>query len=436
MNSHVIRFPKLLCACSLVPLMSALLAYACTLIMPNEAHGQGPAPTVAVTSPTESSTVMGTVTVTATATATGVSDYPTAIRFYDGVNEIADERCDGQRVCTISTSWHATGDTGQHTLTVKAETNEGGSMTSAPVQVTVVSPPPTVSITSPSSGSTVKGNVVIAISGATNPSQVEYPTSIIVYDGVNQIGEIRCQGQQTCAGSITWHATGLSGQHVLTAKIETNRSLTVTSAATTVTVESPPPHVAITSPARGRELRGVITVIVSGATDPSQVDYPTSIQVYDGTDEIGSVSCQGQPTCSGSVKWATTGLTGRHVLTAVIHTYDGYSATSAPVVVGGSPPRRYSKPVCRMASYTVALRRLDRGVCTVGGVPRGTSIAIEAKGITGGWVTAVRGHIGRSGTFHFSLKVVKRSTFRLAVLVGATHAYSATRVGFGTLQVG
>jgi hypothetical protein len=418
-------------------IVGALLACAVTLTTaPPSAYGQGPEPTVSITSPSAGSTVMGTVTVTATATATGVKDYPTYIKLFDGVDEIADERCDGQSTCTVSANWRATGDSGQHTLTAEAETDEGGVATSAPVQVTVLSPPPVVSVTSPASGATVEGNITVAVAGATDPSQTEYPTLIVVYDGVNEIGEIHCQGQETCVGTTTWHATGLSGQHVLTAKIETSRNLTVTSAATSVTVLSPPPHVTITSPAAGRRLGGVIDVQVSGATDPSQIDYPTLIQVYDGTSQVGEVHCQGQPTCSGSVQWNTQGLTGRHVLSAVIHTNTGRSATSAPVDVGGTPARRHSKPACRMASYTIALRQVDHGVCTVGGVPAGTSIAIEAKGALGGWVTVVRGHIHKGAVFHFSLKVVKRSTFQLAVLVGGTHRYSATRVGFGTLQIG
>lgn len=423
---------------ALLPVVWFSLLCALALACP-AARAGSTAPTVAITSPTAGSTVMGTVTVDVTATATGASDYPTDIRLLDGVNEIADEPCaSGQPTCTVSASWHATGDTGQHTLTATAQTNEGASATSAPVQVTVLSPPPTVTIASPGAGATVKGNVTVAVSGATNPSQDDYPTGIAVYDGVNEIGAIRCQGQQTCEGSVTWRATGLTGQHVLTAQIKTNRGLDVTSPAVDVTVESPPPTVAIVSPSNGYPLGGEITIVVSGATDPSQVDYPTSIQVNDGSEEIGHVSCQGQPTCGGSLKWSTKGLTGVHVLTAVIHTNTGRSTASAPVMVGGSHPRarRYSRPSCRLTKYAVAVRRVDHGVCTVGGVPAGTAIEIQAKGQTGGWVTVVRGRLGRGAVFYFRLKAARRSTFRLAVVVGATRAYLATRVAFATLRVG
>jgi hypothetical protein len=403
-----------------------------------QAHAEGPAPVVAITSPIAGSTVKGTVTITAKATATGASDHPTSITFYDGANEIGFVSCgnSGQRECTVSESWRATGDTGTHTLTATADTNENSSATSEPVMVTVLSPPPTVAITSPANGSTVKGNVTITVSGTSDPSQEEYPTSILVYDGVNEISSIRCQGQQTCEGSVVWHATGLSGQHVLTAKIQTNRNLSATSAPASVRVESPPPTVRITSPASGRPLSGISAIAVSGATDPSQVDYPTSIEVYDGTDEIGSVDCQGQPTCAGSVKWSTHGLTGKHVLKATIHTDTSRTATSASVTVGGTPTKPHSRPACRMTTYAVALRKIDRGICTVGGVPKGTHIAIEAMTPGGTWVTAVRGRVSRRGTFHFFLKVVKRSTFRLAVTVSATRRYKLTTVAFGTLQVG
>lgn len=381
---------------------------------------------------------MGTVSVTAKANATGASDYPTSIRFYDGVNEIGNVSCgsSGQAECVVSVSWHATGDTGLHALTAIASTNEGGSATSGAIQVNVVSPPPSIVIVAPANGSTVKGNVPVVVSGGTDPSQDDYPTSIIVYDGIKEIGNVRCQGQQTCEGSVTWHATGLSAQHVLTAKISSNRGRSTTTAPTTVKVESPPPTVTIRSPLAGKPLSSIGAVSVYGATDPSQVEYPTSIQVYEGKNEIGTVSCQGQPTCGGSVKWSTHGLTGKHVLRAVITTNTSRTAQSAPVTVGGIPTKPHSRAACRMTTYTVGLRQRDRGVCAVGGVPKGTRIAIKAMAPNGAWVTAVRGRVGRGGSFHFFLKVVKPTTFRLAVTVAATRRYRETTTAFGTLTVG
>jgi Bacterial Ig domain len=405
-------------------------------IAPWTAYADPPTPTISITSPTAGSTVMGDVTITATATA-GPGDYPNYISYRDGVNDIGSTNCEGQRTCTTSIKWPATGLSGQHTLTAYVATSEGGSATSAPVTVTVVSPPPTVSITSPTPGSTVEGTVSISVSGATDPSQVDYPTSIDVYDGVNYLNSVDCQGQQTCQGSVSWRTTGMSGPHTLTAKIHTNKGVSEISAPVTVTVVSPPPTVTITNPRSGTPLNGgVIIVSASGATNPSQVDYPTSISIYDGTGEVGNFGCQGQTTCSGSVRWNTSGLKGAQKIYAEIHTNTGRTANSPVVVVGNSPGRRHSSASCHLRSFAVPLRRADRGYCVIHGAPARTPVDLQYRNLSGGWTTVVRGHVMRGGRFTFTLRGAKRATFPLSLLIGSSRLYVTTRVSIGTLQIG
>ncbi len=409
-------------------------------LAPLTARGASSPPTIAITGPTEGSTVKGAVTIDAIGRASA-GDHLTTISFYDGVNHIGDFECENQESCTASIKWEATGLSGSHTLTAQANTSDGSSATSAPVTVTVVSPPPTVSITSPVGGATVKGTVAVSASGATDPSQVDYPTEIAVYDGVNNIGSIKCQGQQTCQGSVSWHTTGLSGPHTLTARISTDEGLHVTSAPVSVNVISPGPTVTITSPHSGAGLGGTLTVAVSGSTDPSQVDYPTSIVVFDGVSEIGQISCQGQQICIGSLHWDTKGLRGPHTLTAVIHTNTGRSATSPPVTVGNAPrPRPRSKPTasasCHLSSPTVPVRHRDRGICIIHGAPVGTHLAIQYRSGSGGWKTAVGGRVGSRGRFHFVLHAATRATYTLTLLISASRVSAAARVAVGTLQIG
>jgi hypothetical protein len=370
----------------------------------------------------------------ATATA-GAGDHPTTVIFYDGVNQIGSYNCETQQPCTASTSWPATGLSGTHSLTAKVSTGGGLSSTSPPVTVMVISPPPMVSITAPANGATVKGDVTVSANAATDPSQVDYPTSITFYDGVNNIGYVSCQGQQTCQGQLKWHATGLSGIHTLTARASTNRSLSATSAPTTVTVVSPSPAVTITHPSNGASLRGTITVAVSGATDSSQVDYPREIIVYDGTSDIGSVSCQGQQTCAGTVQWNTAGLKGVQVLRATIHTNTGREATSGPVYVGGHPSKPHAKVRCYLASLTVHTRHSDEGTCIASNVPVGTGVAIQYRTAGHGWRTATASHISRGGRYNFILRSPRRATFQLSVLVSQSRRYAATRLSIGTLHV-
>lgn len=431
--------------------MSGLaLAFVSLFFALANASGSAP-PTVAITAPSAGSTVEGLVTIAATATA-GAGENVTSITFYDGANRIEGYECqERQQSCTASIKWEATGLSGVHSLTARAQTSgveisENQSATSAPVAVTVVSPAPTVAITSPANGATVKGTIAVTASAATDPSQVDYPTSIAVYDGVNEIGSIECQGQQTCQGSVSWRATGLSGVHSLTARVKTKNGVSVTSAPASVTVLSPAPSIKITHPTGWESLGGTLTVSVYGYTDPSQVDYPTSIAIFDGTDEIGSIECQGQQTCGGSIHWNTHGLTGRHALTAQIHTHTGRSATSGRVVVGGPPPQPVHKPTalvakppatasCHIASPVVEIRHRDRGLCIVHGAPRGTRVAIQYHA-RGGWRTAAPGRVGRHGRFTFFLRGVRRAHYSLSILIAASGATAETRITIGALRIG
>ena len=318
------------------------------------------APTVAVTSPAAGSTVEGKVSVSATATA-DVGDYPTSISLYDGAIGIGGVSCQGQQTCSGSVEWDATGLSGQHSLTASVSTAMGLQATSAADVVTVDSPSPTATVTSPAAGATVEGTVVVQVSAATDPSQTDYPTQITVFDGALAIGTVTCQGQQTCQGSVQWQATGLSGAHNLTAQVSTERGLSATSAASAVTVVSPPPMVTITSPPAGTRLGKTIVVAVRAATDPSQTDYPTSIAVVAGTEQLGTISCEGQMTCLGSLRWNSAGVKGPLTLTATVATETGRSATSAPVLLKAAPklPRRPAATVdCHLAATRYQAQRL------------------------------------------------------------------------------
>jgi hypothetical protein len=389
-------------------------------------------PTVAITSPVAGSTIKGTVAVTATVRA-GDGDYPSSISFFDGVNSIGSANCQSQQSCTGTINWNATGKTGEHRLTAQTTTSAGLNATTDPVTVIIESPPPTIAIAAPANGITVKGDVSIVVSGATDPSQSDYPRSIYISDGVNSVGSIPCQGQSTCRGTINWHASGLTGPHTLKARIQTNTGLELTSAPVTVSVLTPAPTVSITKPARNSPLRKTMTVAVSGATDQSQTDYPRYIEVFNGTSSIGSVSCQGQRTCAGSVVWTTTGLRGRQRLAAVIHTNAGMTAKSRAVYVGRLGRSR-PKATCKLDSFTVALRKRVHGVCDVSS-PAGTAVAIKYRRATG-WTTVVQGRVNGAHQYRFSLRGSKRTSYLLEAFVAASRSTKPTRVRIGILRIG
>jgi hypothetical protein len=388
-------------------------------------------PSVSILKPEAAATVQGTVTVEATATASP-GDYPTHIAFFDGATQIGVANCPGLETCVVSIEWHATGLSGPHSLTATAQTNEGQHATSAAVAVSVVSPPPTAKVTSPAAGATVAGTVAVSVEAATDPSQEDYPRVISVFDGSQELGLVNCPGQETCQGQVSWRATGLSGTHTLTAAVSTNRGVSATSVPVAVTVVSPPPMVTITQPAAGTPLAPTMTVAATAVTDPSQDDYPIAIGIFDGNDEIGRFNCQGQPTCSVSGQWNTTGLKGVQVLHATVHTNRGREAPSAPVSVGVAPPARAS---CRLSSKRVRARHQDTGRCTVHGPPAGTSVAVQYRIGSGPWRTRLAGRIPHDGQFLFTFHQARRGPVQLSVLISAAGGYAQTRVSLGTLHV-
>jgi Bacterial Ig domain len=411
-----------------------VLLFALVVAAVGLASGQAFAASVSITSPSAGATVKGTVAITAQATANG-GDTMSSITFYDGVNFIGSISCQGQQSCTATINWRATGLTGAHTLTARTDTRNNDRTTSAGVTVTVETPPPSVAITSPGPSAVVKGTVPISVETATDSALDDYPESVTLYDGVNFIASFNCQGQITCSGTVNWGATGLTGVHTLKARVTTDRSVQQFSADVPVTVVTPPPTVQITSPKNNAGFRRPsMRISVSTATDPALADYPESVAVYDGTTHIGSFNCQGQITCSGSVTWTTTGLKGRHNLTAVVRTDKDATARSARVRVG-QRVRTRAKATCTLSATRARVGRRVRGTCTAPGVPKGTGVAIRYRTAGGSYATAVRTKVGTGGGFRFTLRGNRRATYRLVVTINSNSRYLKTTKSIGTLRI-
>lgn len=312
------------------------------------------APTVTITSPTSGSVLDGTLRVEVAAA--GVSgDPPTVLSLTvtsGGVDtSVGSTTCSaGTLTCVGAISWNTTGLDGQMTLTALVTTASGQTATSTPVSVTIRSPAPTATIMSPATSAVVKGTVTVDVAGSTDPSQSDSPAMLALFDTVGgattEIATQSCPSASpppsSCVGELSWNTTGLSGTQVLTAEVTTANGLTATSAPVTVIVDSPEPTIAITSPLPGAIVTGIVNVDLTGATDPSESDYPTDLALYDtsgnSTTEVGDYAClanaiNSAPTCSGPVTWDTTTAAGPQILTAVITTHDGRTVTSAPVAL-------------------------------------------------------------------------------------------------------
>src|SRR5438034_1294479 len=136
-------------------------------ITPSPALAQLGSLVVNMTSPSSGSTVSATITVTASASDNvGV----VSVQFLLDGNVAAEDTSS-----PYSVSWDTTSaGNGSHTLRARARDAAGNTTTSSAVTVTVSNgpppdtTPPTVSITSPSSGSTVSGTITVTASASAN----------------------------------------------------------------------------------------------------------------------------------------------------------------------------------------------------------------------------------------------------------------------------
>jgi hypothetical protein len=166
-------------------------------------------PSVSFTSPVSGATIAGTVSVV------------TSLGDNVGVTKV-EHRLDGQLVAVYSppvttVSWDTRSvKDGAHTWTAKAYDAAGNTaQASVSVSVTNQATPQgvTVAITSPTSGSRVKGMIRVAVSASSGTTL----TSAKVYVDGELLGTVACSAT-TCNGSVSWNASqATKGSHVLTA---------------------------------------------------------------------------------------------------------------------------------------------------------------------------------------------------------------------------
>jgi hypothetical protein len=201
---------------------------------------------VAITSPASGATVSDTTTVSASVSIIGALTVSSVQFQLDGTNLGARDTS-----APYAVSWNTTtAGNGSHTLTAVARDLLGVQFTSAPVTVTVASAPPpppppsgdttppTVSITSPSNGATVRGTAVRLTASASDNVGVV---------GVQFFGDGAALGDEVTTAPYSMlvdTTTSPDGSHVLTAVARDAAGNSKTSTPVTVTVANntaPPP---------------------------------------------------------------------------------------------------------------------------------------------------------------------------------------------------
>lgn len=335
-------------------------------------------PSVSITAPSDGSTVSGVVSVTVSAsTPASAPDNPATLQLLVG-NVVRDSAtCLGtSHSCQQVLQYDATTLSGSLTLTARVLTTFPQTATDS-VTVTVSNPAPSVSITSPVGGS-VTGSVQVQVSASTSAPLTDYPASIsVVADsglpGARALGTVTCNGatDRTCGGSVSWDTSGLSGTHTLDATVTTTNGLTRDAGTRSVSVVSPAPTVAITSPGGGATVSGTVVVTADATTDSDLVEFPASISLY-----VDDALVDNQPcdlpldhSCTQTMSWDATGVTGAHVLKTVVNTSLSRTAESSTVTVSVTTPP-YDVAVTSPASGTVVVgagaTALSSGIVAVG----------------------------------------------------------------------
>ena len=206
-----------------------------------------------------------------------------------------------------------------------------GALTDAQVQqdmITAVEPTgpdttaPTVSVTSPASGSAVAGSVNITATAADNVAVAGVRFAV---DGVNSGSE-----DVTAPYALSWNTTTVpNGSHTLTAIARDSSGNLKTSAAVTVTVangDTTNPTVSITSPVNGASVTGSISITATAADAVAVSGVRFLLDgVSLGTEDLTAPYAQA---------WnSTTTTNGSHALTAIARDSSGNVKTSATVTV-------------------------------------------------------------------------------------------------------
>jgi Bacterial Ig domain/Glucodextranase, domain B len=216
---------------------------------------------------------------------------------------------------------------GSHSLAARATDDRAAVTTSAPVNVTVLPPnnPPTVVLTSPSTGAAYAAPATIALAAAAS-------------DADGSIAKVEFLAGSTLVGTATTAPYGVTwsgvvpGTYPLTARATDNAGASTTSAAVTVTVRAnQPPTVSLVAPSSGAAFQAPATInLTAAASDPD--GSVAKVDFFAGATMIGTATSPPH-----GLAW-TGVVAGTYTLTARATDNAGAVTTSAPVTVTVSAP--------------------------------------------------------------------------------------------------
>ncbi|KAA5548768.1 Ig-like domain-containing protein [Adhaeribacter rhizoryzae] len=278
------------------------------------------APTVTLTSPTTNTSFTAQANITLAANATDADGTVVKVEFYNGATKL------GEVVTSPYNFTWSNVPAGSYTLTAKAYDNAGLTTTSNIVTLQVNAPvipvAPTVSITSPVTGTSLvaPANLTITANAADTDGSV---SKVTFFNGGVKLGE-----DLTSPYTFSW-ANVAAGNYTITAVATDNAGLTTTSAAVQVTVKAPvlvAPTVNITSPLTAATYTAPASIIINAnATDNDGTI--SKVEFFNGTVKLGE-----DVTSPYSFTWNNVAA-GNYTLTAKATDNNGLTADAAGVNV-------------------------------------------------------------------------------------------------------
>src|SRR5882672_2215638 len=280
------------------------------------------APSVSITSPVNGATYTVPVSISVTATVSNTGQPITQVDFY--VNNTFFQ--------TVTTAPYSVTYTppvpGTYTFkAIATEINRGTRTgTSSLVSVTAISPtntPPAVSITAPTNSAiyTAPANVSLSASASDSDGTV---AKVDFFDGGTLVGTATAAPYGVALANLP------AGTHTFTARATDNQGVSATSAAVSISVDTPP-TVTITSPANNTVFTAPANITVN-ATAGDADGSVAKVDFFDGTTLVGTATAAPFSMTLANVS------PGAHTLTARATDNLGLSVTSAAVSIQVDAP--------------------------------------------------------------------------------------------------
>ncbi|GAB2816202.1 Ig-like domain-containing protein [Ferruginibacter profundus] len=185
----------------------------------------------------------------------------------------------------------------------------------------VVNTAPSVSITSPATGSNFEAGTAITLTATASDTAPGTVSSVSFYDGATLLGT-----DVSSPYSFSWSGAGI-GSHNVTAKATDNDGAVTTSVAVSITVTNTPPSVSITSPASGSGFTsGTVISLTATASDVAPGTI-SAVSFYDGVTLLNT-----DVSSPYSFSWSGASV-GSHSITAKATDNNGAVTTSAAVAL-------------------------------------------------------------------------------------------------------